>query len=83
MGKLHDRTALKQDAVAFMGKMALEIVRHLLLQEVEEKCGPRNKKDPTRKYSRWGSEIGSVTVRGAKEQVVKPRVCTADGTKEA
>jgi len=76
------RKALQKDAQSFLGSVGLELVKLLLQAEVTEKCGTKNKKTTDRKFVRWGSDVGSVTVRGAKEQIAKPRVRHADGSAE-
>lgn len=73
---------LHKDAQAFFGKLGMELFKLLLQAEVIEKCGPKHAKNPERKNFRWGSDAGFVSIRGAKEEIVKPRVRTADGSKE-
>jgi hypothetical protein len=54
-------------------ELARIFVRELLEEEVEEKAGPRHNHDD-RRYSRWGSNPGSVRIGDEKVPIRVPRI---------
>ena len=49
---------------------------------MENLCGKKYERDSNRGAVRWGSQPGTIQIRGTKERIAKPRVRTADGKNE-
>lgn len=76
------RKLLQSGIKTLLHDAGLELMKLLLQAEVTELAGPRGEKNSKRNAVRWGSEVGSVTVRGTKESIARPRVRSVDGSKE-
>jgi putative transposase len=60
----------------------LQVLQALLEEDVARLVGPRGRHNPNRTAVRHGSEPGQVTLGGRRVRVRRPRVRTADSTRE-
>jgi putative transposase len=60
----------------------LQVLEVMLAAEVARLVGPKGRHNPDRVAVRHGSEPGQVTLGGRRVRVRRPRVRTADGTRE-
>ena len=74
--------AAREGLLALSVGVGLGVMSELLEEEVEHVVGPRGKHDFDRSAVRHGRESGEVTLGGRRVQVERPRVRTADGSRE-
>jgi transposase-like protein len=74
--------AAREGLLALSVGLGLGVVHELMAAEVEEVCGPKGKRDPDRRATRWSAERGSVTLGGRRVAVERPRMRTPDGQTE-
>jgi putative transposase len=74
--------AAKEGLLALSVGVGLGVLAELMEEEVEEVVGPKGKHDPERVAVRHGHEAGEVTLGGRRVAVERPRVRSADGTRE-
>lgn len=74
--------AAREGLLALSVGLGLGVVHELMAAEVEEVCGPKGKRDPDRKATRWSAERGSVTLGGRRVAVERPRMRTPGGERE-
>jgi putative transposase len=60
----------------------LQVLQVMLAEDVERLVGPKGRHNPERAAVRHGSESGQVTLGGRRVRVRRPRVRTADDTRE-
>jgi putative transposase len=60
----------------------LQVLEAMLDEDVARLVGPKGRHNPARAAVRHGSEPGPVTLGGRRVRVRRPRVRTADGTRE-
>jgi putative transposase len=60
----------------------LQVLEAMLAEDVDRLVGPKGRHNPARAAVRHGSEPGQVTLGGRRVRVRRPRVRTADGTRE-
>lgn len=72
----------REGLMALSLAVGLEVMQGLMAEEVEELVGPKGKRDPERSAVRHGTERGSVTLGGRRLRIRRPRVRTADDTRE-
>src|SRR4030095_8499674 len=78
LAKLGDREGLLALAVG----AARRVLQAILAEDAARLVGPRARHIPERTAVRHGSEPGQVTLGGRRVRVRRPRVRTADGTRE-
>lgn len=78
----HFETAIRQGFSEFFAQLGLAAAEALMQGEVEELCGPKYRRNNKRSAVRWGAQPGTLTLRGTKERISKPRVRSADGQSE-
>lgn len=66
----------------FFAQIGLAVAEALINGEVASLCGPKYSRKEGGQPVRWGSQAGTIQVRGTKETISKPRVRTADGQHE-
>jgi putative transposase len=64
---------------AAIGRLVAEA---LIAGEVDSLCGTKHSRKGENGAVRWGSQPGSISIRGVKEPIEKPRVRSADGQHE-
>jgi putative transposase len=74
--------AAKEGLLALSVGVGLSVVHELMELEVDEVVGPKGKHNPERTAKRHGHEDGSVTLGGRRTKVRRPRIRTADDTRE-
>jgi putative transposase len=74
--------AAREGLLALSVGVGLGVVHELMELEVDEVVGPKGKHDPDRTAKRHGHEDGSMTLGGRRVQVRRPRVRSADDTRE-
>src|SRR5680860_1891146 len=74
--------AAREGLLALSVGVGLGVMHELMAAEVSEVVGPKGRHDPDRSAHRHGSENGSVTLGGRRVGVERPRMRSADGTKE-
>lgn len=74
--------ACKEGLLAMSVATGMRVMQALLEENVTELAGPKGKHDPDRTAVRHGSDPGSVTLGGRRVPVERPRVRTADRTRE-
>jgi hypothetical protein len=74
--------AAREGLLALSVGVGLGVVHELMAAEVEEVCGPKGKRDPDRKATRWSGERGSLTLGGRRMAVERPRMRTPDRKEE-
>jgi putative transposase len=60
----------------------LQLLQAMLAADVDRLVGPKGRHNPDRAAVRHGSEPGQVTLGGRRVRVRRPRVRSADGTRE-
>ncbi len=75
-------TRMQEGLMAAALGIGLEVFSELLQSEVTDKAGKKGKHDPNRAARRHGTEPAKVPLGGRMVRVEKPRVRSADGTKE-
>src|SRR6188472_2991044 len=74
--------AAREGLLALSVGVGLGVVHELMELEVTEVVGPKGKHNPDRTAKRHGHEDGSVTLGGRRVPVRRPRMRTADDTRE-
>jgi putative transposase len=74
--------AAREGLLALAVGTGLQVLEALLAEDVARLVGPRGRHNPDRAAVRHGSEPGQVTLGGRRVRVRRPRVRTADGTRE-
>lgn len=74
--------ALTTGVADYFARIGRIVAEALINGEVEDLCGPKHSRKKNGEGVRWGTQQGSITVRGVKEPIKKPRVRAADGTGE-
>jgi putative transposase len=74
--------AAREGLLALAVGTGLQVLAALLAEDVARLVGPRGCYNPDRAAVRHGSEPGQVTLGGRRVRVRRPRVRTADGTRE-
>jgi putative transposase len=74
--------AAREGLLALAVGTGLQVLEALLAEDVARLVGPRGRHNPDRVAVRHGSEPGQVTLGGRRVRVRRPRVRTADGTRE-
>src|ERR687887_1740087 len=74
--------AAREGLLALSVGVGLGVVHELMELEVDEVVGPKGKHNPDRTARRHGHEDGSMTLGGRRVQVRRPRMRTADDTRE-
>jgi transposase-like protein len=72
----------KEGLLALAGGTGLQVMAAMFEEDVARLCGPEGKHNPDRAGYRHGSEAGSVTLRGRRVPVTRPRVRATDGSGE-
>jgi putative transposase len=74
--------AAREGLLALAVGTGLQVLEALLAEDVVRLVGPRGRHHPDRAAVRHGTEAGQVTLGGRRVRVRRPRVRTADGTRE-
>jgi putative transposase len=74
--------AAREGLLALAVGTGLQVLEAMLAEDVARLVGPKGRHNPARAAVRHGSESGQVTLGGRRVRVPKPRVRTADGTRE-
>jgi putative transposase len=74
--------AAREGLLALAVGTGLQVLQAMLEEDVVRLVGPRGRHNPDRTAVRHGAEPGQVTLGGRRVQVRRPRVRTADGTRE-
>ena len=74
--------AAREGLLALSVGVGLSVVHELMELEVAEVVGPKGKHNPDRTAKRHGHEDGSMTLGGRRVQVRRPRMRSADDTRE-
>ena len=74
--------AAKEGLLALSVGVGLGVLEELMVEEVEEVCGPRGRHDRDRVAYRHGNDEGEVTLGGRRVPVSRPRMRTQDGSEE-
>ncbi len=74
--------AAREGLLALSVGVGLGVVHELMELEVDEVVGPKGKHNPARRAKRHGHENGSLTLGGRRVKVRRPRVRSADDTRE-
>ncbi len=74
--------AAKEGLLALSVGVGLGVLAELMDEEVDEVVGPKGRHDPDRTAVRHGRESGEVTLGGRRVAVGRPRVRSADGSRE-
>jgi hypothetical protein len=74
--------AAREGLLALAVGTGLQVLQAMLAEDVDRLVGPRGCHNPDRAAVRHGSEPGQVTLGGRRVRVRRPRVRTADGTRE-
>jgi putative transposase len=74
--------AAREGLLALAVGTGLQVLQAMLAEDVDRLVGPRGRHNPDRAAVRHGSESGQVTLGGRRVRVRRPRVRTADGTRE-
>jgi putative transposase len=69
---------LRQGVGELVRQAGLQLMDLLMQEEVRELVGERNRRQPDRTASRWGSEQGYCIVMGQKVPIQRPRVRTIE-----
>jgi putative transposase len=80
LGELADQA--REGLMALSVAVGLRVLGQLMEEEVEEIAGPKGRHDPDRRAKRHGTERGSVTLGGRRLRFWRPRVRSADDSKE-
>jgi putative transposase len=74
--------AAREGLLALAVGTGLQVLQAMLAEDVAQLVGPRGRHNPGRTAVRHGTEPGQVTLGGRRVRVRRPRVRTADGTRE-
>ncbi|HET7519166.1 MAG TPA: IS256 family transposase [Actinomycetes bacterium] len=74
--------AAREGLLALAVGTGLQVLQAMLAEDVARLVGPRGRHNPDREAVRHGSEPGRVTLGGRRVRVRRPRVRTANGTRE-
>jgi putative transposase len=74
--------AAREGLLALAVGTGLQVLQAMLEEDVIWLVGPRGRHNPDRTAVRHGAEPGQVTLGGRRVQVPRPRVRSADGTRE-
>jgi putative transposase len=74
--------AAREGLLALAVGTGLQVLQAMLAEDVDRLVGAKGRHDPDRTAVRHGSEPGQVTLGGRRVRVRRPRVRTADGTRE-
>jgi hypothetical protein len=74
--------AAREGLLALAVGTGLQVLEVMLAADVARLVGPKGRHNPERVAVRHGSEPGQVTLGGRRVRVRRPRVRTADGTRE-
>src|ERR671934_249376 len=74
--------AAREGLLALSVGVGLGVVHELMELEVDAVVGPKGKHNPGRAAKRHGHEDGSMTLGGRRVQVRRPRIRSADDTRE-
>lgn len=74
--------ALTTGVADYFAQIGRVVAEALIAGEVASICGPKHSRKKNGEAVRWGTQPGSITLRGVKEPIEKPRVRTADGKEE-
>lgn len=72
----------KEGLLALAVGTGLQVMQTMFDDDVEQLCGPRDQHNPERLAYRHGRQPGSVALGGRRVPVTRPRVRTADGSRE-
>jgi len=75
-------TAAREGLLALAVGTGLQVLEVMLAEDVARLVGAKGRHIPQRSAVRHGSEPGQVTLGGRRVRVQRPRVRTADGTRE-
>ena len=75
-------TAAREGLLALAVGTGLQVLEIMLAEDVARLVGAKGRHIPERSAVRHGSEPGQVTLGGRRVRVQRPRVRTADGTRE-
>jgi transposase-like protein len=75
-------SAAREGLLALAVGTGLQVLQAMLEEDVARLVGPKGRHNPDRAAVRHGSEPGQVTLGGRRVRVRRPRVRTADGTRE-
>jgi putative transposase len=75
-------SAAREGLLALAVGTGLQVLQAMLAEDVARLVGPKGRHLPERTAVRHGSEPGQVTLGGRRVRVRRPRVRTADGTRE-
>ena len=75
-------SAAREGLLALAVGTGLQVLQAMLAEDVARLVGPKGRHIPERTAVRHGSEPGQVTLGGRRVRVRRPRVRTADGTRE-
>jgi putative transposase len=75
-------SAAREGLLALAVGTGLQVLQAMLEEDVAWLVGPKGRHNPDRAAVRHGSEPGRVTLGGRRVRVQRPRVRTADGTRE-
>ena len=75
-------SAAREGLLALAVGTGLQVLQAMLAEDVARLVGPKGRHNPDRAAVRHGSEPGQVTLGGRRVRVRRPRVRSADGTRE-
>lgn len=73
------KKGLREGLMELCLRCGAEAFNQMLLDEAEEKAGPKGKHNPARKAHHWGTAPSEVVLGGSKVAVERPRVRSTDG----
>jgi putative transposase len=74
--------AAREGLLALAVGTGLQVLQTMLAEDVARLVGPKGRHNPARAAVRHGSEPGQVTLGGRRVRIRRPRVRSADGTRE-
>ena len=75
-------SAAREGLLALAVWTGLQVLQAMLAEDVARLVGPKGRHNPARAAVRHGSEPGQVTLGGRRVRIRRPRVRSADGTRE-
>jgi hypothetical protein len=75
-------SAAREGLLALAVGTGLQVLQAMLAEDVARLVGPKGRHNPDRAAVRHGAEPGQVTLGGRRVRVRRPRVGSADGTRE-
>jgi putative transposase len=75
-------SAAREGLLALAVGTGLQVLQAMLEEDVARLVGPKGRHNPARAAVRHGSEPGQVTLGGRRVRIRRPRVRSADGTRE-